>query len=211
MYQSPSKAKRLYFDVIPKNVDEYLTFNRKYHEEPELTKQLANPAYHIHDGNVPKIETFGISFNLLLNLASACNPSDKKVLWGFISKYAADATPEKAPYLDHLTSFAVEYYNNFIKINKQYLEPLESHKKILQAIYDMLGALPSSANAEEIQGKIYEIGTNAGYENLRDYFKELYQILLGQTEGPRLGSFIQLFGIEKTRELINTSHSHSQA
>ncbi len=202
MYQSPSKAKRLYFDVIPKNVDEYLTFNRKYHEEPDLGKKLANPAYHIHAGNVPKLETFGLSFSLLLNLASACNPDDKNVLWGFISKYAKEATPEKAPYLDHLTTYAVRYYNDFIKINKSYLTPSDVHRKILQEIDDMLVKIDSQATAEELQNKIYEIGMNAGYENLRDYFKDLYQILLGQTEGPRLGSFIQLFGIEQTRKLI---------
>ena len=202
MYQSPSKAKRLYFDVIPKNVDEYLTFNRKYHEEPELTKRLANPAYHIHNGNVPIIEMFGISFSLLLNLASACNPEDKEVLWGFIAKYAKDATPEKAPYLDHLTGFAVRYYNDFIKVNKSYLSPTDAHHKILKDIYNMLEQTAGNETAEEIQNKIYEIGMNAGYENLRDYFKDLYQILLGQTEGPRLGSFIQLFGKERTKELI---------
>jgi lysyl-tRNA synthetase class 1 len=211
MYQSPSKAKRLYFDVIPKNVEEYLTFNRKYHEETELVKQLANPAYHIHNGDVPKIETFGISFSLLLNLASACNPSDKNVLWGFITKYAPDATPTKAPYLDHLTNYAVRYYNDFVKVNKQYLEPTAAHKKILQEIYDMLGNLPNGSTAEEIQNKIYEVGTNAGYENLRDYFKELYQILLGQTEGPRLGSFIQLFGVEETKGLIQKVIQRSEA
>ena len=202
MYQSPSKAKRLYFDVIPKNVDEYLTFNRKYHEETDEVKRFANPAYHIHNGNVPVLETFGLSFGLLLNLASACNPSDKFVLWGFISKYAPGATAEKAPYLDHLTDYAVRYYNDFVKPNKQYLEPTDAHRKILQEIYDMLSNLPTGATSEEIQNQIYTIGTNAGYENLRDFFKDLYQILLGQTEGPRLGSFIELFGVEESKKLI---------
>ncbi|MGV2432394.1 MAG UNVERIFIED_CONTAM: lysine--tRNA ligase [Rickettsiaceae bacterium] len=202
MYQSPSKAKRLYFDVIPKNVDEYLTFNKKYHEEEDLEKKLANPAYHIHKGQVPKINNFGISFSLLLNLASACNPEDKTVLWGFISKYAKDANPKDAPYLDHLTDFACRYYNDFIKVNKKYLEPTPKHKEILQELHDMLSSLDSDAEAEEIQTQIYDIGMKAGYENLRDFFKEIYQILLGQEEGPRLGSFIKLFGINETKMLI---------
>jgi len=205
MYQSPSKAKRLYFDVIPKHVDEYLTFNRKYHEETDEVKRLANPAYHIHSGNVPKLETFGISFSLLLNLASACNPDSKSVLWGFIGKYAPDATPQTAPYLDHLADYAVVYYNDFVKAHKVYLAPSDSHKVILGSIIELLDSLPQSATAEEIQNGIYAVGTEAGYENLRQYFKELYQILLGQEEGPRLGSFIALFGKENMKELITRS------
>lgn len=202
MYQSPSKAKRLHFDVIPKCVDEYLIFNKKYFNETDRAKQLANPNYHIHNGKVSAIETFGISFGLLLNLASVCNPEDKSVLWGFITKYAPEANPKTAPYLDHLTSFAVNYYNDFIKANKVYLEPNAEHKIILGQILTMLNALPNNATSEQIQEQLYDIGTKAGYENLRDYFKELYQILLGQTEGPRLGSFIKLFGINETKKLI---------
>jgi lysyl-tRNA synthetase class 1 len=204
MYQSPSKAKRLYFDVIPKNVDEYLTFNKKYHEEQDEAKKFANPAYHIHAGNVPKIEMFGLSFSLLLNLASVCNPDDKSVLWGFISKYAPKATPENTPYLDHLTGYAIKYYNDFIKPNKSYLDPNDTQKAILKKVSDMLATLPKDAEGEEIQNQLYAIGTEAGYENLRDYFKDLYHILLGQTEGPRFGSFIQLFGIDETIKLIET-------
>jgi len=202
MYQSPTKAKRLHFDVIPKNVDEYIIFNKKYHQEEDGAKRLGNPVYHIHQGNVPKLETFSISFGLLLNLASVCNPDDKSVLWGFISKYAANANPESAPFLDHLASFAVNYYNDFIKAKKDYLAPSEKQRAILTEILELLNNLPGSVEAEEIQNQLYAIGMKAGYENLRDYFKELYQILLGQTEGPRLGTFFKLFGIEETKKLI---------
>ncbi|WP_250311778.1 lysine--tRNA ligase [Rickettsia endosymbiont of Oedothorax gibbosus] len=203
MYQNPTRAKRLHFDVIPKNVDEYITFNKKYHLETDQVKRFANPVHHIHHGNVPIIETFGISFSLLLNLASVCNPEDKSVLWGFISQYAPDATPQNAPYLDHLTDFAIGYYNDFIKANKCYLMPNVQQKVILQEISTMLSALPVDSTSEQIQEKIYDIGNNHGYHNLRDYFKELYQILLGQTEGPRLGSFFKLFGIQDTINLID--------
>jgi lysyl-tRNA synthetase class 1 len=202
MYQSPTKAKRLHFDVIPKNVDEYITFNKKYHEENDKVKKLANPVHHIHNGNVPRIETFGLTFGLLLNLASVCNPDDKSVLWGFISRYAPKANVESAPYLDHLANFAVNYYNDFIKSNKIYITPNDQQKIILEKIIKLLSSLPNDIEAEQIQEKIYDIGNQAGYENLRDYFKELYQILLGQTEGPRLGSFIKLFGIEDSKKLI---------
>lgn len=202
MYQSPSKAKRLYFDVIPKCVDEYLTFNKKYHEEADIKQKLANPAYHIHQAKVPEINTYGISFSLLLNLASVCNPENKQVLWGFISKYASAATPENAPYLDRLTEFAVTYYNDFVKSKKEYLTPDDNQKAILRKISLMLKDLSGNETSEEIQNKIYSIGMEAGYENLRDFFKELYQILLGQTEGPRLGSFFKLFGINETVNLI---------
>lgn len=204
MYQSPTKAKRLYFDVIPKTVDEYLTFNTKYHEEEDSAKKLANPVFHIHAGNVPKINTYGISFSLLLNLASVCNPEDRSVLWGFISKYAPEANRDNAPYLDHMTGYAINYYNDFVKSTKKYLTPDDNHKKLLSQIKDMLKSSPKDISGEEIQNRIYTIGTNAGYENLRDFFKELYEILLGQTQGPRLGSFIKLFGIDETIKLIDS-------
>lgn len=204
MYQSPGKAKRLFFDVIPKTVDEYLTFNSKYHAEEDFLKKIANPVFHIHAGNVPKINTYGISFSLLLNLVSVCNAEDKSVLWGFISQYAPEATPENAPYLDHMLQFGITYYNDFIKSTKNYLVPNEKHKQLLTQIKEMLQNVTADISAEEIQNNIYAIGREAGYENLRDFFKELYEILLGQSEGPRLGSFIKLFGIQETIKLIES-------
>jgi lysyl-tRNA synthetase class 1 len=203
MFQSPTKAKRLHFDVLPKSVDEYLTFNKKYHEE-DIEKQLVNPVFHIHHGNVPIIDTYGISFSLLLNLASVCNPEDKSVLWGFITQYAKDATPENAPYLDHLTQFAVNYYDDFVKSKKDYLIPTDRHKELLKQVSAMLSTLSGEETGEEIQNEIYTIGREAGYENLRDFFKEIYQILLGQTQGPRLGSFFKLYGISETIKLIES-------
>lgn len=204
MFQSPSKAKRLHFDVIPKSVDEYLQFNKAYHAETDAQKKISNPVFHIHNGNVPVINSYGISFGLLLNLASVCNPDDKSVLWSFISQYAPEATPENAPYLDHLTGFAVNYYNDFVKSKKEYLEPSDRHKELLAEVALMLSKLPKEATAEEIQNEIYAIGREAGYENLRDFFKEIYQILLGQTQGPRLGSFFKLYGVSETIKLIES-------
>lgn len=202
MYHNPTRAKRLHFEVIPKNVDEYIVFNQKYHAETDRVKRFSNPLHHIHHGNVPIIETFGISFSLLLNLASVCNPNDKSVLWGFIKKYNQEVTEHNAPYLDHLTEFAIRYYNDFIKTTKSYLTPSNNQKIILQQLISMLSILPLEITAEQIQEKIYDIGNQHAYENLREYFKELYQILLGQMEGPRLGTFIKLFGINNTIQLI---------
>ena len=206
MYQSPSKAKRLYFDVIPKNVDEYLTFNKQYHQEDDVAKKISNPAFHIHNGQVPELETFGISFSLLLNLASVCNPDDKSILWGFISKYAEGANSQNAPYLDHMTEFAVTYYNDFVKNTKKYLEPNQAQKDLLAHILVSLEAAAPDITSEDLQNEIYRIGRQEalenGYENLRDFFKDIYQILLGQSSGPRLGSFFKLYGIDATCTLI---------
>ncbi|MEM6339028.1 MAG: lysine--tRNA ligase, partial [Pseudomonadota bacterium] len=129
------------------------------------------------------------------------------VLWGFISQYAPEATPENAAYLDHMTSYAVNYYNDFVKSKKDYLIADEKHKILLKQISDMLGSLSGSETGEEIQNEIYAIGREAGYENLRDFFKEIYQILLGQTQGPRLGSFFKLYGIADTIKLIESKIS----
>ena len=124
------------------------------------------------------------------------------MLWGFISKYEPKATPNTSPYLDHLAEFAIRYYNDFIKAHKSYLSPSEKHKVILQDILDMLSDIADQTEAEAIQKAIYDIGMKAGYENLRDYFKDLYQILLGQNEGPRLGTFIKLYGVQEMKKLV---------
>lgn len=202
IYQSPSKAKKLDFHVIPKNVDEYLTFNQKYFADHDPIKRFKNPLYHIHNGNVPEIHSYGVSFALLLNLASVCNPDNKGMLWNFISQYNQEATAENAPFLDNLVEFAINYYNSFVKGNKNYLIPTESHKNILRQVIQALETADANAAGEEIQNLIYAIGTNAEYENLRDFFKDIYQILLGQEEGPRLGSFFKLYGIENSIKLI---------
>lgn len=203
IYQSPTKAKKLYFEVIPKCCDEYITFNNKYFETEDILKKLSNPVYHVHSGKPAKIETFGISFSLLLNLASVCNPDNKEVLWRFISKYCKEATPENAPFLDKLVDNAVNYYNDFVKSKKNYIEPNESHKEILRKILNLLQNIDLNISAEDLQTELYTIGRESGYENLRDYFKDLYQILLGQEQGPRLGTFFKLYGIEDTIKLVN--------
>lgn len=206
IYYSPSKAKRLSFDVIPKSVDEYLDYNRKYFKVSTTEEKLNNPLYYIHQGNVPEHEMHGISFSLLLNLASVCNPEDKSILWGFIEKYSSSANPASAPFLDKLVEYAVVYYNEFIKKTKSYRIPNSDEKILLQKLADNIKSLSSSMTAEEIQNSIYSLGMESGIE-LKEYFKLLYETLLGQSQGPRLGSFIKLYGFNETISLIESKIS----
>ena len=200
MYQKPSQAKRLYFDVIPKYVDEYLTHVSKYPEQDDLA-HLANPAWHIHAGEPPAEEAH-LSYNILLNLAAVCNTEDKSTLWHFISRYRPDATPENAPTLDRLTDYAIEYFRDFVKPYKQYRAPTNIERMALLDLIETLSALPLDMEAEGIQTQIYEVGKRHAFKDLKSWFKTLYETLLGQPTGPRMGSFIALYGIDETVTLI---------
>lgn len=202
MYQKPKTAKRLYFDVIPKAVDEYIHFASRLAEE-DPAKQIENPAFHIHGGHMPDVNNTGISFNLLLNLASAANAMDKNVLWGFINRYAPDLTPENAPFLDHLTEYAVNYYQDFVKPEKTYRAPTDTERKALSDLLERLKPLAENSDAETIQAEIYTIGREYYPENQRDWFKAMYETLLGQSQGPRMGSFIELYGLQNMIDLIS--------
>lgn len=206
MFQRPTSGKKLYFDVIPKAVDEYLTFAEKLkgqHNEPE--KLLDNPAWYIHNGNVEAAHRVPVSFALLLNLATASNAHDKATMWGFIKRYAKDATPENDPFLDHLVGFAVKYYEDFVKPNKTYRLPDERERTALADLKRRLQALAPGADAETIQTEVFSAGTENGYtkEELRTWFQAIYEVLLGQSQGPRFGTFIALYGIPDTIALID--------
>lgn len=200
MYQAPRTGKRLYFDVIPKNVDEYLSFLTAYPKQA-AKERLGNPAWHIHAGN-PPTEELPISFSLLLNLASASHSDDKDVLWGFIRRYAPDATPERFPRLDHMVGYAINYFHDFVKPSKVYRAPSEIEKIALTDLAEALEKAEPQTSAEDLQNIVYEIGKTHGFENLRDWFKALYEILLGEAQGPRFGSFIALYGVKETVSLI---------
>ncbi|HEY4345853.1 MAG TPA: lysine--tRNA ligase [Parvibaculum sp.] len=201
MYQSPRTGKRLYFDVIPKNVDEYLAFLAAYPKQTEK-EQLGNPVWHIHGGN-PPTDNMPISFGLLLNLVSAAHTDDKAVLWGFIRRYAPDATPEKLPKLDLLVGYAINYYNDFVKPAKTYRGPTDMEHAALNDLAGKLEVLDhEKMSAEELQNLVYDIGKAHGFENLRDWFRALYEVLLGEAQGPRFGSFIALYGVKETAKLI---------
>ena len=200
MYQKPKTAKRLYFDVIPKNVDEYLTFLSKYPAQA-LKDQLNNPVWHIHGGRPPKAE-LPISFALLLNLVSASNAHDPEVLWGFIRRYAPDATPQKHPVLDQLVGYAISYYNDFVKPHKTYRAANPRESRALAELAQKLGELEEGADGATIQNVVYAVGKAHDFEPLRDWFKALYEILLGQSQGPRFGNFAELYGLAESRALI---------
>ena len=216
MFQSPRRAKKLHFDVIPKAVDEYQTYVSKYAKE-DAVAQLENPAWHIHSGKVPAPETVELTFSLLLNLASACNPEDKSVLWGFISNYAKDATPETCPMIDKLAACAVKYYHDFVKPTKQFRAPTDTERKAMEELRSYLASgdwqlATGDSLSETIQTKVYEIGVaHYGKENLREWFKTNYELLLGSQQGPRMGTFIALFGVKQTIALIDTALAQKAA
>ena len=200
MYNAPRKAKRLYFDVIPRQVDDYATHLEKYAEQtPE--QRLVNPVWHIHSG-APPAPSQPLSYAILLNLASVCNAEDKSVLWGFISGYVEDASPENAPMLDELADYAVHYYQDFVKPGKRYRAPDERERTALAELAAFLEDLPDDTPAEAIQYEVYEIGKRHGFEPLRDWFRAMYETLLGQSRGPRMGTFIALYGASETVALI---------
>ncbi len=200
MFQSPRKAKKLYFDVIPRAVDDYQTYIEKFAKEEHLA-QLNNPAYHIHEGKPPAPEgTPG--FNLLLNLAGVAQAEDPKVLWSYISSYMPQLTPERNPFLDQLVKGAVNYYHDFIKPTKKYRLPTEVEDQALNDLVTYLETAPDTATAEEIQTEIYEIGKKYFADNLKGWFATLYETLLGQPQGPRMGSFVKLYGKADTVRLI---------
>jgi lysyl-tRNA synthetase class 1 len=200
MYQSPRKAKRLYFDVIPRAVDEYLTFTDRYStEEPD--RQIENPVWHLHDGKPPSVSS-PLSFGLLLNLATACHAEDKAALWAFISRYVAGATPSTHRFLDRLVGHAVAYYRDQVKPSLRYRPPTEMERKALEDLVRAIEALPTTADAETIQTEVYEVGKRHAFADLKAWFQALYEILLGRSQGPRFGGFVQLYGIVETVRLI---------
>jgi lysyl-tRNA synthetase class 1 len=200
-FQKPRVAKKLYFDVIPRAVDEYVQFLDAFRRE-EPAKQLENPVWHIHNGQPPQYGS-PISFALLLNLVSAANAETKDVLWGFIKRYAPEATPADQPLLDQLAGFAVAYYRDFIQPTKKFRAPTEAE---LAAILDLKARLeamgPDMRDGDEIQNMVFDVGKTHQFENLRDWFKALYEVLLGQEQGPRFGGFVALFGVPETIALI---------
>ena len=200
MYQQPGRAKRLHFDVIPKATDEYLANLEKLKAAPDA----ANPAFHIHNGlsNAPGSP---ISFAMLLNLASVVNADEPEILWGFIRRYAPSATPESEPMLASLVACAISYYRDRVAPTKTYRQPSELERAALEDLLAVLRALPEDATAELIQNQLFEVGKRHAFANLRDWFGCLYQVLLGQQEGPRFGGFVALYGIPGTIGLVEAA------
>jgi lysyl-tRNA synthetase class 1 len=200
MYQKPKTAKRMYFDVIPKAVDEYHQQLRAYPDQ-NADQQLANPVWHIHGGEVPASDMV-VPFQMLLNLASVAGAKDKDGLWGFIRRYAPDASPETHPGLDQAAGFAVRYFTDFVAPTRQFRAPSDIERRAMEDLAGRLAAWNQPADAEALQSMVFAIGKDHGFEPLKDWFSALYQVLLGADQGPRFGGFIALYGIDETRALI---------
>jgi lysyl-tRNA synthetase class 1 len=200
MFQKPKTAKRLYFDVIPKAMDEYHQQLRAFPGQ-DLPARLANPAWHVHGGHPPASDMV-VPFSMLLNLASAAGASDKSVLWGFIRKYAPEASPVTHPGLDAAADYAVRYYLDIVKPAKTYRVPDARETAALADLRDRLAAWQGPADAEALQATLYEVGRAHGFDPLRAWFAALYEVLLGAEQGPRFGGFIALYGVDETVALI---------
>src|SRR5438105_5783729 len=207
MFQKPRAAKRLFFDVIPKSVDEYLAFLSQYHrQDNDPATAMENPVWFIHGGS-PPAQQYPASFALLLNLVSASGASDRNVLWGFIRAYAPGSSPATHPGLDRLVTYALKYYEDFVKPQKRYRVATSNEREALSALADALENMAGERDPETVQNMVYEIGKSHGFENLRDWFKAIYEVALGQSQGPRFGSFAALFGCAETAVLIRTALS----
>ena len=200
-FQKPRTAKKLYFDVIPKAVDEYLSFVDSYQKQNDA-ERLENPAWHIHAGN-PPVNASPISFALLMNLVSASNAETKEQIWAFIRKYAPEATPETHPFLDKLTGYALRYFSDFVKPTKVFRAADEKERAAFEDLIKRFDALPAdTTDGELIQGEVYAVGKEHGFEPLRDWFKALYEVLFGVESGPRFGQFAAIFGVRETSALL---------
>ncbi|MFV0513849.1 MAG: lysine--tRNA ligase [Jhaorihella sp.] len=200
MYLKPKTAKRLYFDVIPKAVDEYHQQLRAYAGQ-DVTARLNNPVWHIHGGDVP-VSTLIVPFAMLLNLASVSGARDKAQLWGFINRYAPQAAPETHPDLDRAAEFAVRYFNDFVKPTRVFRAPTEPERAALVALRDALAAYDGPPEDEALQSVVYAVGRDR-FDPLRQWFTALYEVLLGASQGPRFGGFIALYGVAETMALID--------
>ncbi len=205
MFQKPKTAKRLFFDIVPKTVDDYHRYLNLFQEQT-ADEQFDNPVWHIHRGK-PPISDLEISFSMLLNLVSASGASDNRTLWGFIEKYAPNVKPDRNPGLDRAVSYAIAYYKDFVEPRKKFRIPNSQEEKALWQLYTELLAKQNVKDTEELQKIVYRIGVNNNFEPLRDWFKALYEILLGESQGPRFGGFIALYGVKKTTDLIKVAIS----
>jgi len=221
MYREPKAAKRLYFDVIPRHVDEYQQFLEAY-ERQDLKQRLSNPVWHIHSGNPPKPD-MPISFSMLLTLVASSNAENAETLWGFIGRYRPGVTPQTHPKFDARVRYAIHYFRDFVLPQKRFREPSESERAALLDLREALAQLPADSTAEQIQRVVYEVGRREPFLDKTgkikskdgkpgvalDWFNMLYQVLLGQEKGPRFGSFVAVYGLKNTIEMIDGALARS--
>jgi len=200
MYAKPKTAKRMHFDVIPKAVDEYHQQLRAYAGQ-DAAALVNNPVFHIHPDGVPTSRMV-VPFSMLLNLASVAGAEEKGQLWGFIQRYAPEASAETNPDMDQAVGHALRYYTDFVKPAKIYRAPSEVEREALQELRDQLAQYDGPRDDEALQSVVYGVGRDR-FDPLRDWFKALYEVLLGASQGPRFGGFIALYGVDETVQLID--------
>jgi len=201
MFQSPKSAKSLHFNVIPRAIDDYLSFTEQFRTQ-EPARRMDNAVWSIHAGDPPEVAS-PVSFSLLLNLVGVANASSKAQLWAYFAKYLPDATPESEPTLDRLMGHALNYYEDFVKPSKTYRAPTEQERAAFLDLAARLRALPAdTTDGEVIQGEVYAVGKAHDFQPLRAWFGALYEVLLGASQGPRFGSFAAIYGLPQTIELI---------
>tara|TARA_B100000963_G_C22604231_1_gene661667 strand:+ start:274 stop:1836 length:1563 start_codon:yes stop_codon:yes gene_type:complete len=202
MYPNPKRAKKLYSEVVPKTVDEYLSYIEKYHIQ-ETKDQITNPVWHVHNGKPPK-EKIVMPFSMLLNLVGSSNADSKEILWKFINRFHKDIKQKDHKILDGLTEYAINYFKDKVEPIKRFKKPNAEEKKALENLISKLKKIERPLTPEEIQTHVYTVGKENGYEkNLRDWFKLIYEVVFGEENGPRMGFFISFFGLKETIELIN--------
>jgi lysyl-tRNA synthetase class 1 len=219
MYREPKSAKRLYFDVIPRQVDDYQQFLEGY-EKQEPKHRLGNPVWHIHAGTPPKPD-MPVTFTMLLTLVSSSNAENAETLWGFIGRYRPGVTAQTHPKLNAMVGYAIHYFRDFVLPTKKFRQPTDTERVALNDLRDALGQLPPEATAEQIQDVVYEIGRREPFLDEKkkakdgkpgvslDWFNMLYQVLLGQEKGPRFGSFVAVYGLNNTVEMIDGALARS--
>ena len=202
MYPNPKRAKKLYSEVVPKTVDEYLTLIEKYKIQNEKDK-IQNPVWHVHNGKPPN-EKIVMPFSMLLNLVGSSNANEKDVIWKFINRFHKEIKPSDHKILDGLINYAINYFKDKVEPKKKFKKPNLEEKKALFNLIKKLEEIDQTLSPEEIQTYVYTVGKENGYEkNLRDWFKLIYQVVFGEENGPRMGFFISFFGLTETIELIN--------
>ena len=203
VFQAPKKAKKLHFDIIPKTVDEYWTWVQKYHDQSGA-KALDNPVWHVHEGSPPR-ETPPVSFALLLNLVSASGSADPEVLRGFVKKYRPDASDDELAATDQMIGFAGRYFDDFIKPHKKFRTPDARERAALEMLSARLKEIGEGGEENDYQTAVFDAGKAQNYENIREWFKGLYEVVFGQSDGPRMGAFTRIFGAGETARLIDNA------
>jgi lysyl-tRNA synthetase class 1 len=208
MYKEPTKIRKLHFGILPALIEEYIGLVDDFHKAEKWEEKVNNPVWFIHNGNVPK-NTSPISFNTLLNVVSTCtNEPNAEIIWGFVQRYRSDLTPESYPFLDKLIGYALAYYRDFVEPLKNYRLPTDQEKEAFRDVIEAIRSLPADADSEAIQFHFYEVGKNKYTKpKLREWFKAVYEVIFGTSDGPRMGAFVLLVGREKAIQLIEDAIS----